>query len=113
MIFKQGSCEEELFEGMQNAQQEAIVAEDQQYERLILAAMEELNAAAECFEKAGRTARAAEVTTVMIALADSKKKTKPSGKKSEMIKMFKNFGFTPKDLGYASDEDAENEKECE
>jgi hypothetical protein len=71
MIFKQGSCAEELFEGMQNAQQEALLEESQQYDQLVFAAMQALNNAAESFERVGRTARAEEVTAVMISLADS------------------------------------------
>lgn len=72
MIFKQGSCEQELFEGMQDAQQNVLIEEAQQHDQLVYAALQELNKAAECFERVGRTARAEEVTVVMVSLADSK-----------------------------------------
>ena len=71
MNFKQGSCAEELFESMQNAQQEVLVKEAQQHDNLVVQAMQLLNNAAESFERVGRTARAAEVTAVMMSLADS------------------------------------------
>ena len=71
MIFKRGSCAEELFDGMQNAQQQVLVEEDQQHDQLVFAAMQALNSAAESFERVGRVARAEEVTAVIISLADS------------------------------------------
>jgi hypothetical protein len=102
MIFKQGSCEQELFEGMQNAQQEVLVEESQQQDKLIYAALQELNNAAECFERVGRTARAEEVTTVMVSLADSKEEmSNKDNSKNEAAKVFEYFGFKPKDLGLA------------
>jgi hypothetical protein len=102
MIFKQGSCEQELFEGMQAAQQEVIIKEDQQHDQLVYAALESLNKAAECFESIGRTARAEEVTTVMISLADSKNNpTQRRDSKKEAAELFKYFGYKPKDLGLA------------
>jgi hypothetical protein len=105
MIFKQGSCAEELFEGMQNAKQEALVEESQQYDQLVFAAMQALNNAAESFERVGRTARAEEVTAVMISLADEKPKAKAKSSKDDAAETFKFFGFKPKDLGLADDED--------
>ena len=69
MIFKQGSCEEELSEGMQ-AKLEAVAEDDVRREKLILEAMQELQAAAEIFEKAGRIVRAREITQIMESLAE-------------------------------------------
>jgi len=103
MNFKQGSCADELFESMQNAQQEVIVKEAQQHDSLILQAMQALNDAAESFESVGRTARAAEVTAVMVSLSETKAKPKSKGK-SDAAETFKFFGFKPKDLGLADDE---------
>jgi len=105
MIFKQGSCEQELFDGMQAAQQESLVEETQQHDQVVYAALQALNNAAECFERVGRTARAEEVTAVMVSLADSKTDTSKKGNsKDEAAKVFKYFGFKPKDLGLADDD---------
>ena len=106
MIFKQGSCEQELFEGMQDAQQESLIEEVQQHDQLVYAALQALNNAAECFERVGRTARAEEVTAVMISLADSTKDNSINRKqsKSEAAEVFKYFGFKPKDLGLAEED---------
>ncbi|MCK9567740.1 hypothetical protein M0R72_02170 [Candidatus Pacearchaeota archaeon] len=105
MIFKQGSCEQELFDGMQEAQQDSLIEESQQHDQLVYAALEALNNAAECFERVGRTARAEEVTAVMVSLADTKKdKSKKDNSKGEAAKVFKYFGFKPKDLGLADDD---------
>jgi hypothetical protein len=68
-LFKQGSCEKDLFEGMQKATETAETQENTQQEKLILEAMEELNEAAKKFEKAGLIARAKDVTKVMISVA--------------------------------------------
>ncbi len=104
MIFKQGSCEQELFEGMQEAQQEALVEEAQQHDQIIYAALQALNSAAECFERVGRTARAEEVTTVMVSLADSKMdRSKNGSSKNEAAEVFRYFGFKPNDLGLSDD----------
>jgi hypothetical protein len=104
MIFKQGSCAEELFEGMQNAQQEALVEEAQHQDQLVYAAMQALNDAAESFERAGRTIRAEEVTAVMVSLAEPKKdKPKSKGSKGDAAEVFKFLGFKPKDVGLADD----------
>lgn len=105
MIFKQGSCEQELFEGMQNAQQEVLVEEVQQHDQLVYAALQELNTAAECFERVGRTARAEEVTTVMVSLADStQNKSNTGNSKTEAAEVFRYFGFQPKELGLSEDD---------
>jgi asparagine synthetase B (glutamine-hydrolysing) len=108
MIFKQGSCADELFEGMQAAEQEALAKEDSQYERLVFSALQELNAAAESFERAGRAVRAEEVTSVMVALANGKKPEKKKSTKEEK-KVFRFYGFGAKDLSHADDEDIEVE----
>lgn len=106
MIFKRGSCAEELFDGMQDAQQQALVEESQQHDQLVFAAMQALNDAAESFERVGRTARAEEVTAVMVSLADSTEpKAKAKSSKDEAAETFKFFGFKPKDLGLADDDD--------
>ena len=100
MIFKQGSCEEELIEEMEKAQLDAVAKEEQHQELLILRAMEELNAAAESFERTGRKVRAKEVTAVMMTLANDKEKKelKKNDKNSEVKKVFMFFGFGPEDL---------------
>jgi predicted RNA-binding protein with PIN domain len=103
MIFKQGSCEQELFEGMQEAQQEVILEEAQQRAQTIYAALELLNNAAECFERVGRKVRAEEVTTVMVSLADSSEQQTLYNSKKEAADVFEFFGYKPKDLGLADD----------
>jgi vacuolar-type H+-ATPase subunit B/Vma2 len=105
MIFKRGSCAEELFDGMQDAQQQALVEESQQHDQLVFAAMQALNNAAESFERVGRTARAEEVTAVMVSLAEDKPKANTKSSKDEAADTFKFFGFKPKDLGLADDDD--------
>ena len=99
-IFKQGSLEQELFDGMQQAQDEAIVQEETSQERMILQAMEHLNNAAETFETSGSKVRASEVTELMTALAkgEKKSKSKKSSSKDEAKKVFMFFGFSPEDL---------------
>jgi hypothetical protein len=113
MIWKQGSSEQELFEGMQHAQEAVVVAEDEREAKLILAALEELNAAAESFERAGRVVRAQEVTAVMMSLAkdENRKKSKRDkvSSKDEARKVFMFFGFGPEDLkglDFSSDGDS-------
>ena len=104
MIWKQGSFEQELFEGMQKAELQSLAKEESHDEDLIVQAMEELNAAAESFEQAGRTKRAQEVTSIMISLAKAKKedgkskKSKKPSSKDEAKKIFMFFGFKPEDL---------------
>jgi hypothetical protein len=101
MIFKQGSCADELYDSMDKAQLEAVAKEEQREGELILEAMRELNAAAECFEKAGRTARAKEVTQVMMSLAEDNDDSDEKPKKTsedEVRKVFMFFGFGPEDL---------------
>jgi len=118
MMWKQGSCEDELVQGMEDAQEQALAQEENREGRLIVQAMEELKAAAESFERAGRTERAKEVTALMISLAKSsdrkksKKKSKDPGKirTQEAKETFKFFGFKPEDL---HDLDASDDKESE
>ena len=102
MIFKQGSCEQELFEGMQNTQQESLIQEAQHQDQLVFVAMQELNNAAEAFERVGRKARAEEVTAVMVSLAESSdndiQESQKTAKK-EAAETFEFFGFDPKELG--------------
>jgi hypothetical protein len=93
MIFKQGSCAEELFEGMQNAQQETLLEESQKNEQLIYTAMQELNAAAKSFERIGRTARAEEVTAVMVSLAENNDLTIDQTEDTSMEEAAKVFEF--------------------
>lgn len=99
-MWKQGSCAEELFEGMQEAEVEAVEADKRHDETIVVQAMEALKAAAESFERAGRTARAKEVTLVMMSLAkDNKKPTsKKKSSKDEAKKVMMFFGFKPEDL---------------
>lgn len=121
-IWKQASVLDEIMQGMESNQLEAVAKEENKENELILLAMQELNAAAESFENAGKKARAAEVTAVMMSLADdedrndSKKTQKPWNKqksKNEARETFKMFGFSDKDLndvGFSSDEeDGEND----
>ena len=95
-----GSFEQELMEGMERAQLQYVASEEQHEDSLIVRAMEELNAADESFERAGRTARSKEVTAVMMSLADDDKESKPKKEtsKDEARKVFMFFGFGPKDL---------------
>jgi hypothetical protein len=95
-----GSFEQELMEGMENAQLQSVASEEQREESLIVNAMQELNAAAESFERSGRTVRAKEVTAVMVSLADDDKKPSPknTSSKDEAKKVFMFFGFGPEDL---------------
>jgi hypothetical protein len=72
MIFKQGSFEQELFEGMQAAEIHSNNQEIQHDDNLVLEALQELNAAAESFESIGLTARASEVTRLIGEIADSR-----------------------------------------
>jgi hypothetical protein len=105
MIFKQGSCEQELFDGMQEAQQDSLIEESQHHDQLVYAALQALNNAAECFERVGRTARAEEVTAVMISLASTQQDNpKKDNSKGAAAEVFKYFGFKPNDLGLADDD---------
>jgi hypothetical protein len=109
MIFKQGSCAEELFEEMQNAQQESLIEEVGYNDRLVYAAMCALDDAAKSFERIGRKIRAEEVTAVMVSLAESNKdepEIKSEGtSKDEAAKVFEFLGFKPEDLGLVDDTD--------
>lgn len=113
-FWETGSFEQELMEGMENAQFQSIASEEQHEESLIVRAMEELNAAAEKFERAGRTDRAKEVTAVMMSLAeDDKPSPKKETSKDEVRKVFMFFGFGPEDLkglDLSSDGDDKNEE---
>jgi hypothetical protein len=97
----------ELMQGMAQAQLKKVASEDDRPNQIVIEAMEELNAAAESFERAWRTSRAKEVTAVMMALAkggeEVKKKIKSPPKKkenskSEAKKVLMFFGFGPEDL---------------
>lgn len=94
------SFERELMEGMENAQLQSVASEENSNETLIVRAMEELNAAAENFERCGRTTRAKEVTAVMMSLAENKNEPNPKkeSSKDEAKKVFMFFGFSPEDL---------------
>ncbi len=114
-FWETGSFEQELMEGMERAQLQSIASEEQHDDALIVRAMEELNAAADSFERAGRTARAKEVTAVMISLAEGDNKPNPKKKtsKDEARKVFMFFGFGPEDLeglDLSSDGDDKNEE---
>lgn len=98
MIWKQASFEEELFEGMQKAELDAVAEEEQQSDLLILQAMEALNAAAQAFESCGRTERAKEVTQVMMSLAEGEEPKSKKSSKDDVKKVFMFFGFSPEDL---------------
>ena len=94
------SFEQELMNGMERIQLQSVASEEQHDEILIVKAMRELDAAAEDFERAGRTIRAKEVTEVMISLANGKKDSnkKEETSKDEAKKVFMFFGFSPEDL---------------
>jgi hypothetical protein len=94
MIFKQGSCEQELFEGMQNAQQESLIQEVQHQDQLVFAAMQELNNAAEAFERVGRKVRAEEVTAVMVSLAESSDNDIQKLQKPARKRLLKHLSFS-------------------
>ena len=110
MMFKQESCAQELFEGMQKAQDQAVTDEDSKTDRLVMEAMQELEQAALGFERNNRVSRAKEVTAVMMSLAGEDvpevldlqdkdvddARAKPN--KAEAIKVFRFFGFGPEDL---------------
>lgn len=111
-MWKVGSCEQELFEGMKSAEVEAVEKEEMSNDSNFLEALEELNAAAECFERAGKIIRAQEITALMMSLA-SDKKPKPKknvSSKDEAKKVFMFFGFSPKDLEGAN---LAHDGECE
>jgi hypothetical protein len=124
MMFKQESCAQELFEGMQKAQDQAVTDEDSKTDRLVMEAMQELEIAALGFERNNRVSRAKEVTAVMMSLAQEEgedialvleglqendvddARAKPN--KAEAIKVFRFLGFSPEDLkrlNFSSDEE--------
>lgn len=72
MMFKQASCEEELFIEMQQAQDMAVIKEDNYKDILILQAMQELDLAAQNFEKIGKVNSAKKVSELMISLIENK-----------------------------------------
>lgn len=98
MIWKQASFEQELFDGMQKAELDAVVQEEQTENLSILQAMEALDAAAKSFERCGRTERAKEVTAVMMSLAEGDKPKSKKSNKDDVKKVFMFFGFSPEDL---------------
>lgn len=100
MIFKQGSCADEVFDGMQSAIQASIEKEDTHQEQLVYAAMQALNEAAQSFEMGGRSIRAAEVTEVMNSLAEYKEQPlQKEAADSDLVEMFKFLGYEPKEIG--------------
>ena len=110
-FWKESSCEKELQEAMEQAQQDAIVKEESSENAIILQAMSELNAAAESFELSGRVTRAKEVTAVMISLASDEERDRSKSKNiktasnnaDEVMKVFEFFGFSPEELGVEQD----------
>jgi hypothetical protein len=68
MIFKQASCADEIFEEMQNVQNENLVKEASHNDLLVIKAMEELNLAAQYFDKIGQTKHAIEITKLFSLL---------------------------------------------
>jgi hypothetical protein len=99
-FWETGSFERELMDGMERSQLQSVASEEQRSETLIVRAMEELNAAAESFERCGRTTRAKEVTAVMVSLAEDENEPSPEKESStdEARKVFMFFGFGPEDL---------------
>lgn len=113
-FWETGSFEQELMDGMEKAQLIAVASDENRDDSRIVEAMEELNAAAESFELAGRVARAKEVTSVMVSLAEGKKKkqSKKNTSSEDAKKMFMFFGFKPEDLkglNLSSDGDGDEE----
>lgn len=114
-FWETGSFEQELMDGMEKAQLVAVASDEQREESRIVQAMEELNAAAESFERAGRTARAKEVTSVMVSIAEDgekQKSKKNTSSKDDAKKVFLFFGFGPDDLeglDFSSDGDGDGE----
>jgi hypothetical protein len=72
MIFKQASCEDELFESMQIVQNQAVIKEDNSQNILIMQAIKELNLAAQSFEKIGSVQRAKETTAIIMSVTENK-----------------------------------------
>lgn len=110
------SLEQELMNNMEKAHDEMILAENQNDNNRIIQAMEELNLAANGFERVGKIARASEVTTIMLSLAEEKNRKKskkiPSSE-DEVKKVFMFFGFGPEDLeglDFSSNGDSEDEE---
>lgn len=68
MIFKQASCADEIFEAMQNVQNENLIKEASHNDLLVIKAMEELNLAAQYFDKIGQTKQAVEITKLFSLL---------------------------------------------
>jgi hypothetical protein len=71
-MFKQASCEDEVFEAMQIAQDQAVIKEDNNQNLLVMQVVQELNLAAQNFEKIGSVQRAKEVTAVMASVTENK-----------------------------------------
>jgi hypothetical protein len=106
MIFKRASCENELFEGMQKAEDYATVIDESHTDSLVYDVLQNLNVAAETFETLGLTKEATKITEVMISLAEKNKSKAKKNKKSkpktkEEKDIFKFFGFGPGDLNEA------------
>lgn len=71
MIFKIGSFEEELFQGMIEAEQQAEIKEETKLDNLVFAALQELDLAAQQFDNIGKTEVATEITNLIGEVVDS------------------------------------------
>lgn len=71
MIFKVGSFEEELFQGMIEAEQQAEIKEETHFNNLVFAALQELDLAAQQFDSIGKTDIATDVTNLIGEVVDS------------------------------------------
>ena len=111
MMWKEGSCENELFENMKKAEIDSYTKEYNQRYEMISLALDELNQAAVLFEEAGNTSRAAEVINLIHSFASESsveeevledkndiKEWNEGKRKSEAKKVFKFFGFNSDDI---------------
>jgi hypothetical protein len=71
MIFKLGSFEEELFQGMIEAEQQAEIKEESHIDNLVFAALQELDLAAQQFDNIGKSDIAADVTSLINEIVNS------------------------------------------
>jgi len=73
-MFKKTSAADEIFEAMQQNENETAFAKQASVEMKKVAAMEKISEAAELFEKAGRVEAATKLTRLLQVLAAAQKK---------------------------------------
>jgi hypothetical protein len=96
MIFKQASSENELFEGMQQAEEEASIQEEGHTDSLIYEALQNLDLAAKAFEEIGMAKEAQSTTRLMVKIASGKRDSNQSIEEAKQVFSF--FGFNQSDL---------------